>query len=58
MLNNKTKFQSYFDWKDEMKKMQKNYYASVDKMKFKNKIRIKNNSKRRNWEKLMRVLFV
>jgi len=58
MLNNKTKFQSYFDWKDEMKEMQKNYYASVDKMKFKNKIRIKNNSKRRNWEKLMRVLFV
>ena len=34
MLNNITKLQSYFDWKDETKDMQKNYYASVDKMKF------------------------
>jgi len=58
MLNNKTKLESYFYWKDETKEMQKNYYSSVDKMKFKNKISIENDSKRRNYEKLTWVCFV
>jgi len=40
-----------------MKQMKKNYYSSEDKMKFKNKIITEYDSKTKNEEKLMQVLF-